>query len=98
MIYTHQSTKIFFQLSLLLPGLLSLFPNTSWHIPNVPFTCHNYLGNTHRGMNIFIWGGTKGDKACGISLLPIQIILHIKEDSIYMGKHYELTLDRIYIL
>ena len=28
--------KIFSQLSLLFPGLLSLFPNTSWHIPNIP--------------------------------------------------------------
>ena len=28
----------------------------------------------------------------------IQIILHIKKDSIYMGKHLELTLDRFYIL
>ena len=91
-------SKIFFQLSLLVLGLSSLFSNTPWNIPNVPFTYHDYLGNIHRGMNTFIWGSTGGDKACGILPLPVQILSHVKKDSIYMGKHLELTLDRIYIL
>ena len=93
-----QNTKIFLHLSPLSLGLSSLFLTISWHIQSIPFTCHNYLGNIHRGMNIFVWGGTGRGEACGTSPLLIQIILHVKKDSIYMGKRLELTLDSIYIL
>ena len=89
-----QNTKLFLYLSPLALGLWSLFLITPWYILSIPFTCHNYLGNVHCRMNIFVWGGTGRDT---LSLL-IQMILHIKKDSIYMGKHLELTLDRFYIL
>ena len=98
MTYIHPKHKIFLHLSPLALGLLSLFLNIPWHIQNIPFMCYDYLGNIHHGMNMFIWGGTGGDKACGTLPLLVRIILYVRKDSIYMGKHLELTLDRIYIL
>ena len=92
-----QNTKIFLHLSPLALGLLSLLRTIPCHIQSIPFMYHNYLGNIHHRMNIFVWGGTGRDKACGTLSLLILIILHIKKDSMYMGKRLELTLDR-YIL
>ena len=50
------------------------------------------------GTNIFVWGGTGRDKACGTLSLLIRIILHVKKDTIYMGKHPEPTLGGLYDL
>ena len=88
--YNHSKHK---NIPPLAPGLLSLFLIIPWHVLNVPLMCHNYPGNTHLGRSIFVWGGTGADKTCGTLFPLIQIILHLKGDSIHMGKHPESTLD-----
>ena len=67
---------------------------TPWHVLSNPFTRHNYPSNIHLGRNTPVQGGTGVDKACRILFSLIQIILHIKGDSIHMGKHPGSTLDR----
>ena len=63
------------------------------HALNIPLTYYNYPGNIHLGRSIFVWGGTGTDKACGTLFPPIQMTLHIKGGSRYMGKHFVSTLD-----
>ena len=88
-----KNTKIFVEFSPLAPGLLSLFLIIPWHVLNVPLMCHNYPGDIHLGKSTPVQGGTGADKACGTLFSLIQIILHVKGDFIYMGKHTESTLD-----
>ena len=89
-----QNTKIFTHLFPLDPGLLSLFTIISWHVLKIPLMCHNYPGNIHLRRSTPVQRGTGADKACEALFPLIQIILHIKGDSIHIGTHPETMLDR----
>ena len=54
---------------------------------------YNNPGNVHLGKSTPVQGGTGADKLCETLFPLIQIILHIKGDSIHMRKHPESTLD-----